>query len=148
MRRLLNPTSTAASAALLALTGGALAAGVSSASAGAERSTAVHATAQRVGEPAELRTLQINVTEDGSADGDEPYILVNDNEVWRAPDSIDSPGTVDVRVPVAVGDTVRVKEADWPDPDDDLGSDTVTAQTDELRFSAYGVDYRISVVPR
>ena len=84
--------------------------------------------------------FRVSSTEDLGAGGDEPYLKVN-TVFWRAPGSMDDGAVAGVNKTVHVGDVVQAWDADSPDGDDFIGSDTVTASGTLLNFTGDGAVY-------
>jgi hypothetical protein len=74
--------------------------------------------------PACITRFYLDRSEDDSADGDEPYLVVN-TKFWSAPGSMDSGSRAVVDRTVHLGDKVRAYDEDWPDDDDLIGSDVI-----------------------
>jgi hypothetical protein len=84
--------------------------------------------------------LQVDVTEDFGADGDEPFLKVN-TIFWRAPGSMDDGAVAAVNKTVHVGDVVQAYDDDAPDADDFIGSAKVGARGGTLTFANDGAHY-------
>lgn len=108
----------------------------------AKAATSADASAQA----ACILRFRVTTSEDFGAGGDEPYLKVN-TVFWRAPGSMDDGAVAAVNETVHVGDVVQAWDADSPDPDDFIGSDTVTTSGTLLNFTGddavYSARYRL-----
>lgn len=84
-----------------------------------------------------ITSLTVHTSEDWSADGDEPYL----KGLWSAPGSMDDGSIAAVNATVAVGSVVEAWDADSPDPDDFIGSDTVGGSGGTLTFKGDDAHY-------
>lgn len=84
-----------------------------------------------------ITSFTVHTSEDWGADGDEPYL----KGLWSAPGSMDDGSTAAVNATVAVGSVVEAWDADSPDPDDFIGSDTVGGSSGTLTFKGDDAHY-------
>lgn len=84
-----------------------------------------------------ITSLTVHTSEDWGADGDEPYL----KGLWSAPGSMDDGSIAAVNATVAVGSVVEAWDADSPDPDDFIGSDTVGGSGGTLTFKGDDAHY-------
>jgi hypothetical protein len=90
-----------------------------------------------------ITRFYLDSSEDASADGDEPYLMVN-TRFWSAPGSMDNGSKAVVDRTVHLGDRVKAYDEDWPDPNDLIGSDVIepTLARGTLVWESGDVKYR------
>jgi hypothetical protein len=94
--------------------------------------------------PACIKRLLVDTREDVGV-YDSPYLIVN-AKFWEM-DRVSEDSPVTVFRTVHVGDVVKAWEADWPDPDDFIGSDKVGRGRGTLVFEGDDAKYLASYQP-
>jgi hypothetical protein len=90
-----------------------------------------------------LTRFYVHNAEDIASDGDEPYLVVGNTELWRAPKSMDNGAVAAVQKTVHAGDVVEAYDTDSSFDDDDFaGSAKVGDKEGSLNFYADGIHYR------
>jgi hypothetical protein len=92
-----------------------------------------------------ITRFYVDSSENASADGDEPYLMVK-TRFWSAPGSMDNGSRAAVDRTVHLGDRVKAYDDDWPDDPDLIGSDLIkpTLVGGTLVWESGDVKYRAS----
>jgi hypothetical protein len=94
--------------------------------------------------PACIKRFLVDRVEDND-NIDSPYLIVN-TKFWEN-EAVAAQAPVTVFRTVHVGDVVKAWEADWPDPDDFIGSDKVGRGRGTLIFEGDDARYLASYQP-